>query len=132
MVADDLTTHATGGSGKNRPDLQEICINWCFEDASDKTAANKNLAEVLLTILKTYEVKDTGTQTLTIQAIIDAKFILHEAKSPRELKLKRWTCVHKLMSTVSLSSIKQHGDVFKKIKFHQFATDEDVQRQTSS
>jgi hypothetical protein len=49
MAADDATTHATGGSGKNRPDLQELCINWCFEDASDKTAANKNLAEVLLT-----------------------------------------------------------------------------------
>ena len=103
MAADDATTHATGGSGKNTQNLKELCINWCIEGASDKHKAKQSLAEVLLTILKTfpdelflldnsnqelhYNLKDDDdTQTLTLQAIIEAKFIVHEANSPREQK----------------------------------------------
>jgi hypothetical protein len=132
MVDDDTTTQSTGGSGKNKVELHELCINWCLEGATDKKKVKDNLAAVLLSILKAfpdelfvpnnsnqelhYKATKARPETITIQNLLDAKFVIHEAQSGREQKLKRWTCVHKFMSTVSLSTIKQHGEVFKKIK----------------
>jgi hypothetical protein len=132
MVDDDATTQATGGSGKNKVELHELCVNWCLEGATDKKKVKADLAAVLLSILKAFPeelfVLDNSHQelhyhptknrpeTITIQKLIDAQFTIHEANSTREQKLQRWTCVHKLMSSVSLSTIKQHGDVFKMIK----------------
>jgi hypothetical protein len=132
MVDDDATTQATGGSGKNKVELHELCVNWCLEGATDKKKVKADLAAVLLSILKAFPdelfVLDNSHQelhyhptknrpeTIKIQKLIDAQFTIHEANSTREQKLQRWTCVHKLMSSVSLSTIKQHGDVFKMIK----------------
>jgi hypothetical protein len=90
--------HASGGSGKNKQEMHEICIKWCFNGATDTTKVRQSLPTLLLSILKSFpkEIlvlensnqelaykKVAANQSIKLQCIVDAKRVIHEANSSR-------------------------------------------------
>jgi len=130
MDADDMTEVASSGSGKKRQETREISLNWCIEGATDRQQAKKIQNKVLFMMLKTFanEVTalDQTNQELQWdshqkekefqQILTKAKFQCFSAPSIRETQLRRWYCVHKIITTVSLSTLKRHPNVLEKIK----------------
>lgn len=130
MESDDMTEVASSGSGTKKQETREISLNWCIEGATDRNQAKKIHDEVLLIMLQSFPNEltalDQTNQELQwenshcdrelTRILSKAKFTFHSAPSTRETHLKRWYCVHKVITSMSLSTLKRHPHVLTKIK----------------
>ena len=136
--SDDQTEVASSGSGKYRKETREISLNWCLEGITDRSQAKKIHSDILATMLTAFPgdltALDNTNQELqfttpngktgTTKLTTDAKFTFHLAPSAREQKLQRWYCVHKIISTKPLSTLKNYPQVLQKMKVNKVYVNE--------